>query len=96
MTFKLKIILYTILTLNVVFSYAQDKTYAEKLGYPKGSKLLILHVDDAGMSDDSNIGVETALEKGIANSCSMMMPCSWTQGFIHYLNFILTLMLDYT
>src|SRR5690606_22261725 len=33
---------------------AQEMTYAEKLGFPKGAKVLILHVDDVGMSWDSN------------------------------------------
>jgi hypothetical protein len=48
--------------------YAQDSTYAERLGYPKASKVIILHVDDAGLSYDSNDGVITALTKGVANS----------------------------
>lgn len=62
-----------------------DSTYAERLGYPKGAKVLILHVDDAGMSFDSNEGVITAITKGIANSCSVMMPCPWVPGFVHFL-----------
>lgn len=62
-----------------------DSTYAEKLGYPKGAKLLILHVDDAGMSFDSNQGAIEAITKGAANSCSVMMPCSWVPGFVHFL-----------
>ncbi len=62
-----------------------DSTYAEKLGYPKGSKVLILHVDDVGMSYDSNDGAITAMTEGVATSCSVMMPCPWVPGFIHYL-----------
>jgi hypothetical protein len=27
----------------------QTRTFAERLGFPKGAKVLILHVDDAGM-----------------------------------------------
>ena len=62
-----------------------DSTYAEKLGYPKGARLLILHVDDAGMSYDSNQGAIEAITKGAANSCSVMMPCSWVPAFVHFL-----------
>ena len=65
-------------------AFAQE-TYAEKLGYPKGSKVIILHVDDVGMSWDSNEGAFQAMEKGVANSLSVMMPCAWVPGFVHYL-----------
>lgn len=64
---------------------APDTTYAEKLGYPKGAKVVILHVDDAGMSYDSNEGVFKATTQGVANSTSVMMPCPWVPGFVHYL-----------
>ena len=64
-------------------TYAQE-TYAEKLGFPKGAKVIILHVDDVGMSHDSNMGAIEALTKGIATSCSVMMPCSWVPEFAHY------------
>lgn len=62
-----------------------DSTYAEKLGFPKNAKVLILHVDDAGMSFDSNEGAINAMTKGVANSCSVMMPCPWVPAFVHYL-----------
>src|SRR5689334_21436987 len=61
-----------------------DSTYAEKLGYPKGAKVLIIHVDDVGMSYDSNEGAINAMTKGVATSCSVMMPCSWVPGYVHY------------
>jgi hypothetical protein len=28
--------------------HGQDSTYAERLGFPKGARVLILHADDAG------------------------------------------------
>lgn len=62
-----------------------QETYAEKLGFPKGAKVLILHVDDAGMSWDSNEGAIQAIDKGVANSVSVMMPCPWVPGFVKYL-----------
>lgn len=62
-----------------------DSTYAEKLGFPKGAKVVILHVDDAGMSYDSNEGAIKSITKGAATSVSVMMPCPWVPGFVHYL-----------
>ena len=61
------------------------QTYAEKLGYPKGARVIILHVDDAGMSFDSNEGVAKAINEGVANSTSIMMPCGWVPGMFAYL-----------
>jgi len=55
------------------FLFAQDSTYAEKLGFPKGKKVVIFHVDDVGMSLDGNHGAIEAMEKGVATSCSIMM-----------------------
>lgn len=65
---------------------AQDvQTYAEKLGWKKDDRVLLLHMDDAGMSYDSNLGVITVLEKGVAPSLSVMMPCPWVPHMVHYL-----------
>ncbi|MEY4628646.1 MAG: hypothetical protein RLZZ595_972, partial [Bacteroidota bacterium] len=61
------------------------QTYAEKLSYPKDAKVIILHVDDAGMSFDSNEGVVKAMNEGVANSTSIMMPCSWVPEILAYL-----------
>jgi predicted glycoside hydrolase/deacetylase ChbG (UPF0249 family) len=60
-------------------------TYAEKLGFPKGARVLILHVDDAGMSYESNAGAIAALTEGAATSVSVMMPCPWVPGFVRWL-----------
>jgi predicted glycoside hydrolase/deacetylase ChbG (UPF0249 family) len=58
---------------------AQDEepTYAERLGWPAGSRVVMFHVDDAGMSHDSNMGARKAIEDGVATSLSIMMPCPW-------------------
>lgn len=61
------------------------QTYAEKLGWKKGDRVVMLHIDDAGMSYDSNLGTIRALEEGVANSVSVMMPCPWVPGFVRYL-----------
>ncbi len=77
------IILFLLSLLYLPFT-VEAQTYAEKLGWKAGQKLLIMHVDDAGMSYDSNQGAIQAMEKGIANSVSIMMPCPWAASFINY------------
>ncbi len=63
---------------------AQAQTYAERLGFPAGKKVIIFHVDDAGMSYDSNQGTIQSLESGVALSTSVMMPCGWVPEFFAY------------
>jgi len=73
-------------SLNDLESTSESKkTYAERLGWPKESKVVIFHVDDAGMSHESNEGAMEAIDFGLANSTSIMMPCSWSPEFLSYL-----------
>ena len=48
---------------------------SELIGYPAGSRVLIVNCDDFGMSDTINAAVLRAVEEGIATSCSLMVPC---------------------
>lgn len=55
---------------------AQEKiTNGEKLGFPKGKKILLLHCDDAGMCEEANIAVQSYILKGDVLSAAVMMPC---------------------
>jgi chitin disaccharide deacetylase len=79
-------VLLSFFTLSIQPLFAQSgQTYAEKLGWKKGDRVIILHIDDAGMSYDSNLGAIKAMEEGVANSVSVMMPCPWVPGFVRYL-----------
>lgn len=66
-------------------AFAQEPTFAEKLGWPKGARVIVLHVDDAGMSFDSNEGARNAINKGVASSFSVMMPCPWVPDILRYI-----------
>lgn len=82
---KTRSLLFAFLLPASLLAQFSDTSYAERLGYPKGAKLVILHVDDAGMSYSSNQGAIEALTKGAATSVSVMMPCPWVPGFVHFL-----------
>ena len=56
---------------------AQTKNAAERLGYPRDAKLVILHADDMGVAHSENLASFAALESGAVNSASIMMPTPW-------------------
>jgi predicted glycoside hydrolase/deacetylase ChbG (UPF0249 family) len=56
---------------------AQAETWAEKLGYPSGKTVLILHADDIGMCYEANQAAKDYLTAGRIQSAAMMVPCPW-------------------
>ncbi|MGV3771764.1 MAG: polysaccharide deacetylase family protein [Verrucomicrobiales bacterium] len=66
-------------------SSVNAQTFAERLGWKSNDVVIILHVDDVGMSHESNKGTIEAFEKGIANSMSLMMPCPWVPEIAEWL-----------
>src|SRR5687768_9760437 len=60
-------------------------SYATRLGWQKDERVVIFHIDDAGMSYESNQGTIQALQFGVATSCSVMMPCPWVADIVKYL-----------
>lgn len=56
---------------------AAEPTWAEKLGYPSGKRVLILHLDDIGMCYEANQAAKSYLEKGEVQSAAAMVPCPW-------------------
>ncbi len=59
-------------------------TWAEKLGYPAGKKVIILHADDAGMSEGANIATAHYLENKYIQSAAIMAPCPAADEFIQW------------
>lgn len=57
---------------------AQAQSLAEKLGYSKEDKLLIIHGDDVGVSHSQNKATFESLKSGLVTSTSMMVPSAWS------------------
>jgi len=56
---------------------AQNKTVAERLGYPPDAKLLIIHADDLAVAHSVDTASFDALNKNAVTSASIMVPCPW-------------------
>lgn len=81
--FKITMLLLSVFSLN--YPQAQEKiTNAEKLGYPKGKKILLLHCDDAGMCEEANIAVQSYVLKGDVLSAAVMMPCPYAADMVEW------------
>lgn len=68
---------FLLLLVFVTHLTAQNKTTAERLGYPPDSKLLIIHADDLGVAHSVNAASFDALDKSAVTSASIMVSCPW-------------------
>jgi predicted glycoside hydrolase/deacetylase ChbG (UPF0249 family) len=73
-----------VLLMVVASVQAQERTLAERLGYPRDAKLIIVHGDDLGMAHSVNLATIKAFESGLVNSGSIMMPCPWVPEIAAY------------
>ena len=61
-----------------------SQTLVERLGYPPGTKLLVVHADDLGETHSVNAAAIKALQGGTINSASLMVPCPWFPEIADY------------
>lgn len=69
---------------TVCHTGADAQTEAEKLGFPAGKKVIILHADDVGMCEEANRATVQLLEANQIQSAAIMMPCPDAEEFIQW------------
>jgi chitin disaccharide deacetylase len=62
----------------------EPSNWAERLGYPAGKKVIMLHADDAGMSEGANIATKEMLLNGHIQSAAAMPPCPAFEDMIEW------------
>ena len=62
----------------------ESKTWAEKLSFPKGKKVLLLHMDDIGMCPEANTAAMRYIDNKNIMSAAVMMPCPNAAEFIEW------------
>jgi hypothetical protein len=62
----------------------EPTTWAERLGYPAGKKVIMLHADDAGMCEEANIATKDLLISGHIQSAAAMPPCPEFEDMIEW------------
>jgi predicted glycoside hydrolase/deacetylase ChbG (UPF0249 family) len=81
-------IAFLVLAAASVVTHAQTapakKSLAEKLGYTRDAKLVIVHADDLGMTHSVNAASIKGLESGLVTSASIMVPCPWFPEMAEY------------
>ena len=60
----------------------EPKNWADKLGYPAGKKVIMLHADDVGMCEEANIATKNYLSKNLIQSAAIMIPCPNSKEFV--------------
>lgn len=57
------------------------KPLVERLGFPPGTKVLLMNADDAGILHAENVATIDALKRGLVGSATVMTPAPWFPEF---------------
>ena len=82
----MKKLLLAVICLLITLSVSSqgNQNLAELLGYPRDSKLLIIHADDMGLAHSVNTACIRAFDNKGITSGSIMVPCPWAPEIASY------------
>ncbi|HZV86584.1 MAG TPA: polysaccharide deacetylase family protein [Candidatus Binatus sp.] len=80
----LAMILCVMATSGATNAQTVSKSLAERLGYARDAKLVIVHADDLGMTHSVNAASIKGLQSGLVTSASIMAPCPWFPEMADY------------
>ena len=61
----------------VIAGRAAAETWAERLGFPPGSKVIVLHAQELGLCHETNAAARRLFATGALTSAAAMAPCPW-------------------
>jgi predicted glycoside hydrolase/deacetylase ChbG (UPF0249 family) len=83
-SFFTRLFLGAVSIVNLCSAQSSPTTLAERLGFPRDAKLVIIHADDVGVTHSVNSATIQAFETGLVNSASLMVPCPWFPEIADY------------
>src|SRR6516164_1441673 len=83
-SFFTRLFLGAVSIVNLCSAQTSPTTLAERLGFPRDAKLVIIHADDVGVTHSVNAATIQAVETGLVNSASLMIPCPWFPEIADY------------
>jgi hypothetical protein len=60
---------------------ARATTWADRLGFPEGSKVILLHAGEAGLAYETNAAAKRLFDAGVIKSVAGMAPAPWFADF---------------
>jgi predicted glycoside hydrolase/deacetylase ChbG (UPF0249 family) len=84
---RTRAIIWSLLALAVFVTLSSQlpgqatQTWAERLGYGAGKRVVILHASGAGLCYEANAAIESAVNDGSASSAAVMATCPWFEDF---------------
>jgi len=66
-----------LIIIGALVNESTAETWAERLGFPPSSKVIVLHAQEMGLCYETNAAIVKLLDAGLISSTAAMAPCPW-------------------